>query len=68
MDQVKPFLSYKQQIELLAQYLLHELQLLGTETLPSVLKKFPHNDLVPFSRLGAPGNWQESPLWVTKTS
>nr|WP_297589433.1 Abi family protein [uncultured Mobiluncus sp.] len=51
----------------LAQYLLHELQLSGTETLPSVLKKFPHNNLVPFSRLGAPENWQENPLWATKT-
>ena len=47
----------------LIRYLHRELGLSGPSQLPAVLGSFPHNELVPFDRLGAPYTWQDLPLW-----
>jgi len=52
----------------LVRYLSHELGLPDRGQLPSALTTFPENDLVPFSRLGAPQGWQDHPLWVVRTT
>lgn len=49
----------------LIRYLHHELNLPGQGRLPAIVGTFPHNDLVPFERLGAPEEWHEHPLWKT---
>lgn len=48
----------------LIQYLLKELRLPGGELLPSVLDDFPHNDLIPFERMGAPKDWRSNTFWA----
>lgn len=48
----------------LIQYLHHELKLSQAQRLPRLLEKYPHNELVPFKRLGAPDNWRELELWA----
>lgn len=30
---------------------------------PKLFDTYPHNPIVPFSRIGAPDNWRELPLW-----
>lgn len=48
----------------LLRYLHAELDLPGESRLPEVLGTFPHSDLVPFSRIGAPADWYEHSLWI----
>lgn len=47
----------------LIQYLHHELELSPATNLPTLLMEFPDNSVVPFSRLGAPSDWEQSELW-----
>nr|WP_120492653.1 Abi family protein [Corynebacterium lactis] len=47
----------------LVQYLLKTLHLAPGNLLPDTLESFPRNELVPFSRTGAPENWREHLLW-----
>lgn len=47
----------------LIQYLHRELGLSSALVLPKVLNSYPHNNLVPFERTGAPENWSELELW-----
>lgn len=48
----------------LVQYLLRELKLSEATRLPMILRSYPHNPLVPFSRTGAPQNWDTLELWT----
>lgn len=48
----------------LIQYLHRELGLSPAAKLPALLKEFPDNNLVPFSRIGAPADWELSELWA----
>lgn len=47
----------------LIQYLLHEFDIGDTTRIPSTIRLFPENSLVPFSRLGFPPNWESEWLW-----
>lgn len=47
----------------LVQYLIRKLELPEGNLLPETLKSYPHNDIVPFSRIGAPEHWEKHPLW-----
>ncbi|MCX7445028.1 Abi family protein [Corynebacterium sp. P7003] len=47
----------------LIQYLHHEYGLSDGTRIPLVLGSFPHNELVPFTRTGAPEDWRDLPLW-----
>lgn len=49
----------------LVQYLHRKLELSPANILPSLMETFPQNDIVPFSRIGAPTNWRELTLWST---
>lgn len=48
----------------LIQYLHRVLGLSPATALPEQLTKFPVNDVVPFSRIGAPEGWEHSELWA----
>ncbi|WP_216395784.1 Abi family protein [Arcanobacterium phocae] len=48
----------------LIQYLHRKLELSPATRLPQILKQYPENDIVPFSRTGAPANWQQLDLWL----
>lgn len=52
----------------LIQYLLVRLDLGDTTRLPKLLEQYPQAKPLPISHLGMPDNWQENPLWATKTS
>lgn len=52
----------------LVRYLNHEVGLPDRGQVPSALTAFPENDLVPFSRLGAPQGWQDHPLWSVRAT
>ncbi len=47
----------------LIQYLHRQLDLSPADRLPKLFDTYPHNPIVPFSRIGAPDNWRELPLW-----
>lgn len=47
----------------LIQYLHRQLELSPADRLPKLFDTYPHNPIVPFSRIGAPDNWRELPLW-----
>ena len=47
----------------LIQYLHRQLDLSPANRLPQLLDAFPHNDIVPFSRTGAPDGWERLALW-----
>ena len=47
----------------LIQYLHRELALSPAHRLPELLESFPHNQLVPFERTGAPQDWRTLALW-----
>lgn len=49
----------------LIQYLHRQLDLSPAVELPAVMRSYPHNDMVPFSRTGAPAGWSDVELWVT---
>ncbi|WP_245792893.1 Abi family protein [Boudabousia marimammalium] len=50
------------------QYLHLKLELSPAVQLPALLATYPDNRFVPFSRLGAPSNWQTTPLWQSASS
>lgn len=47
----------------LIQYLHRQLGLSPANRLPQLLDMFPHNDVVPLSRTGAPDGWQKLAVW-----
>ena len=47
----------------LIQYLHRQLDLSPANRLPQLLDTFPHNSIVPFSRIGAPEGWERLVLW-----
>ncbi|PWI27194.1 Abi family protein [Pseudoglutamicibacter cumminsii] len=47
----------------MVQYLNRELGLSEGSRLPRLLNTYPHNDVVPLSRTGAPANWETLELW-----
>lgn len=49
----------------LIQYLHRELNLSAATALPTLLARYPENEIVPFKRIGAPERWQQSDLWST---
>lgn len=51
----------------LIQYLLRKLEIAPGIRIPEVLSRYPENELVPFSRVGAPSDWSELNLWDTQS-
>ena len=47
----------------LIQYLHRQLDLSPANRLPQLLDTFPHNDIVPMLRTGAPEGWEKLALW-----
>lgn len=47
----------------LIRHLQRALNISHNDAILDVLESFPHNTLVPFTRLGAPENWRNDPLW-----
>lgn len=45
-------------------FLHHQLDLPGSERLAHTLETFPHNEIIPFERTGAPQNWHNLQLWA----
>lgn len=52
----------------LIQYLHRQLDLSPANRLPQLLDTFPHNDIVPFSRTGAPEGWERLALWERQSA
>lgn len=52
----------------LIQYLNQVLSVSDNTALPEILVSYPENELVPFTRLGAPENWRTLALWNSRPS
>ncbi len=50
----------------LIQYLHCQLDLSPAKRLPDLLDTYPHNDIVPLTRTGAPEDWADLALWTHK--